>query len=110
MANSKHHCIELLKAVNNSKSKRKFLKNCASKNIKSICECVLNLLKGNIPINKKQKNKLAPFKRSLRKLANKKTPLYRKRAVLVQRGGGFLGFLIPAAITALTALINNGSQ
>lgn len=106
MPSSPQQCVGLLKEMGKMKSKRKFLKKCPIATIKTLCECALNLLQGNIPISNGQKKRLTPHKRSLRKLADKKLPLFKKRALLVQRGDGFLGFLLPAAISALTTLIN----
>ena len=44
-----------------------------------ICECVLNIVNGNIPVNTKQRNALAKHKTALRKLIDRKVPNERKR-------------------------------
>lgn len=98
--------IEHLKLLKKTKQKSIFLRKCPNSIIKGVCECALNLLKGNIPISKRQKNKLIPHKRTLRRLGNKKLPLFKKRRLLVQKGDGFLSVLIPAAISVLSSLIN----
>lgn len=99
--------LEHLRNLLKSKSKKKVLKLCPNHTIKSVCECALNLLQGNIPISNLQKRKLVPHKLRIRKLADKKVPLYRKRKLLqTQRGEGLLSILLPAAITAITSLIN----
>lgn len=99
--------LEQLKLIKKSKSCSATLKKCSKNTIKSLCECVLNLLKGNIPLTQYQKRKLKPHKRSLRKLADKSIPLYKKRRLLVnQKGGGFLSVLLPAAISVISSLIN----
>ena len=46
--------------------------------ITSICECVLNLLKGAIQITPRQKRRLARHKTHLRGLANKKVSRKKK--------------------------------
>lgn len=88
------------------KLRKDLLKKLPNSCIKTICECVLNALKGNIPLSEHQQRKLASHKKVLRILAFKKIPIIKKRKLIVQRGGGFLSFLIPAAITAISTLIN----
>ena len=98
--------LKHLKLLNKTKKKSAFLKKCPNTVIKGVCECALNLLKGNISITKRQKNKLIPYKRVLRRLGEKKVPLFKKRRLLVQKGEGFLSVLIPAAISVLSTFIN----
>ena len=51
---------------------RKAIIQIADRNlIKSICEAALNLLKGNIHLTDNQKQKLAKFKNTIRRLASK---------------------------------------
>lgn len=101
--------VECLKILGKSRKKVAILKNCPNSLIKSVCECVLNLLSGNIPITRRQKNKLIPYKRTLRRLSDKKIPLFKKRRILVQKGEGFLSILIPAAVSLLSSIIH-GTQ
>ena len=52
-------------------------------------------MKGNVPgLTQKKVNKLAHHKTSLIKLTEK-VPIKEKRKILVQKGGGFLPFLLP---------------
>ena len=52
-------------------------------------------MKGNVPgLTQEKVNKLARHKASLIKLA-KKVHIKEKKKVLVQKGGGFLPFLLP---------------
>lgn len=98
--------VEHLKLLGKCKNKRALLRKCPNSIIKSVSECALNLLKGNIPLTKRQKNCLAQHKRTLRKLGDKKVPLFKKRRILVQKGEGFLSVLIPAAVSILSTLIH----
>lgn len=79
---------------------KKFPQSC----INCICECCLNTLKGNVPLNSQQKKSLSRHKHTLRLLADKKVPVNKKRKVLIQKGG-FLNILLPAALSVLTTLI-----
>lgn len=98
--------LEHLRLLKKYKNKTAILRKCPNSLIKCVCECALNLLKGNIPISQQQKKKLIPYKRTLRNLSDKKIPLFKKRRVLVQKGNGLLSILIPAAVTALSSLIH----
>lgn len=68
--------------------------------VKAVCECALNLLKGTVAVNKKQKRKLRRYKNLMRKLASKSVSVRSKRALL-QKGSGLLGLMIPAAMSVL---------
>ena len=71
------------------------LKNCENHLIHIICDCVYNVVKGNVPgLTQEKVNKLARHKSSLIKLT-KKLPIKEKRKILVQKGSGFLPFLLP---------------
>lgn len=87
------------------KQRKELLQKIPISCIKAICECSLNTLKGNISLSKQQKTHLRKHKLTLRKLAHKKLPLYQKRKLIIQRGG-FLNWLIPAALTTISTLLN----
>ena len=71
------------------------LKNCENDLIHIICNCVYNVVKGNVPgLTQEKVNKLAHHKSSLIKLT-KKLPIKEKRKILVQKGSGFLPILLP---------------
>ena len=72
--------------------------------IKCLCECALNILKGTVPLTSAQKKKLQRHKNHLRALADKKTPLVKRKRVLVQKGG-FLGSLIAPILSTLGGLL-----
>lgn len=73
--------------------------------IDTICECVFNLLNGNIDLPPIEIQKFEKQKSSLRKLL-KNTSLKEKKKVLVQKGG-FLQILLPAIITGLANIISS---
>lgn len=91
------HCPEQLR--------KQLLKRLPSSAFKAICECTLNVLKGNVPLNKQQKKILQRYKNTLRQIGTKKGSLITKKKLIVQKGG-FLNVLIPAALSAITSLIN----
>lgn len=85
--------------------RKHLLKKLPTRSVKAVCECSLNVLKGNIPLSSHQKKSLSKYKSTLRKIGNKKGSLLQKKKLIVQNGG-FLNILIPAALTVLTSLIH----
>lgn len=68
--------------------------------IRCICECALNILQGNIPLVKAQKNKLKPHKKVLRSLASEKASIAKKKRLIVEKGG-FLPLLLAPILGTL---------
>ena len=98
--------LNLLNQTKNS-TKRKVLIDIANKgNLEAVCQCVRNVLKGNIKLNDNQFNKLKRYKKVLRLLSKKQTSQKKKKNILKQHGG-FLRFLIPAIIGGISSLFGN---
>ena len=87
---------ELFKWLKNSKpSQTKTFIKVADKNIiNALCECSLKVLRGDVSLSKKQKQKLKKYKRNLRQLTDKKLSLKRKKSLLQSKGGGLLGVVL----------------
>ena len=103
---SKRH-VEILKALSHlPKKERKILLRYAdSKLAKCICECAYNVLKGNVPLDQKQKTHLKRHVNLLRKLARTGENIDQKKKIIQTGGGNFL----PALVLPLLALLaNNG--
>ena len=64
---------------------KKLLENCDKEVINSICECALNVLHGSIPVQQKNKRKLAKHKNDLPNLALKVVFIQKKKQI-VQKG------------------------
>lgn len=69
--------------------------------VKSICECALNTVHGNVVLTQKEKARLSRHKQLLRKLASSKGSLKSKKQILVQSGSGFLPMLIAPVLGTL---------
>src|SRR6201995_3123361 len=76
--------------------------HCSPEFVRCICECVKNVLVGNVKLTAEHKRKLKRHKRSLRKLVLKKTSLTEKKKI-VERGG-FLGALLGPIIKFISGL------
>lgn len=84
-------------------ARRAILKTASDDLIKTLIECVLNTLNGNHPIRASVKNKLLPYKKYLRKIANGGISLKKKRKLIIQKGG----FLIPLLTSILSGVIGS---
>ena len=69
-----------------NKKRQKIIENNDHSLIHCICECVYNVLNGRVKISGHEYNKLAKYKKILRKL-NKPDTIKHKRKLLIQEGG-----------------------
>ena len=65
---------------------------------------VFNILKGTVPVSKPAKKKLLAHKKSLIALAEKSTPLHKKKKLLVQHRN-FLSVLLPPVPRVLSSIL-----
>ena len=100
---SNYHALHVLKGAA-PKLRKAIISNCDRELLNSICECVLNLLNGNVKLSGCVKRKLRKHKAVLRKVADKRVPNSVKKKLIVQQGG-FLLPLLSAVLPALTTLI-----
>jgi len=98
---STYHTLHVLKKAD-PKLRKAIIANWNQETLKSICECALNDLRGNIPLRTCGKRKLRIYKNSLRKVADKSVSLSAK-LVISQRGG----FLLPLLFAILPTLAGN---
>lgn len=96
--------LQLL-ARSRTAKKRKLLAEWADKSdLDAVSECMANVLKGNVHLKPRDVSKLRCNRNALRSLARKKTSSREKRKTIHMRGG-FLGTVLPLAISALTSII-----
>ena len=88
----------LLKA--NPELRSALLKHADKNLVQLICECVLNVLKGNVKLSDIEKKKLAKHKLFFRKVVQKTKSWKRKRKI-IQKGGNFLIPLLAPIIASL---------
>jgi hypothetical protein len=82
------------------KLRKAIVSHCDKELVKSICECALNVLSGNLDLTDCAKRKLRKHKLVLRQVADKRVPLSSKKRLIVQKGG----FLLPLLTAVLPAL------
>ena len=81
----------------------KKVKDCV---IDAISEIAKNVLSGNIPLNEEDFNKLSKYQNILRLIA-KRSPVDRRRNLIIQKGTGLIDSLIPAALLLISVLITH---
>lgn len=99
--------IAILRALQhlNKEQREAVLRKADPSIIRCICECALNILRGNVPLKADQRKKLRRHAAVLRRLAANKGCWKSKKRYVVQ-SGGFLPLLIaPILGTLLSNLI-----
>lgn len=77
------------------KQRSAILQNAEKDLIICLCECALNILNGNVPLNSKQFSRLKTHHIKLRRLTAPKTKFTDKKKILVQKGGFIPALLAP---------------
>jgi len=80
------------------------IKQCNRELIDCISECAKNVIKGNVPLNKRQFTSLQRKKKDIRALASKRTSVKKKRVIASQKGGFLTSLLVPA-VAALGSIL-----
>lgn len=89
----------------NKEQRQALLRKADPSIIRCICECALNILRGNIPLKSDQKKKLRRHAPLIRRLAAKKGCWKSKKKFVVQSGGFLPLLLAPILGTVLSNLI-----
>lgn len=104
----KKHRLALkeLAKVNTKYKRRKEILQKGGKDLTScICECVLNLIKGNVPLTRKQFLRLKAHRQSLESLINKRVAAKKKYKIIQQKGGRLFPLLFTPIIKALAGSV-----
>lgn len=96
-----YHFLQIL-ARSHPLQRKALLQTANNTQIKCVCEICLNVLSGNINVNR---NKLKKYKNTLRTLAKKTISIQKKKKMLVGQSGGFLPAIAPAIIAALGGIL-----
>lgn len=66
-------------------------------------ECALNVVKGNVPLSKRQFKKLKPYRNTIRQLSKYRTSL--KDRLKIEQRGGFLGSLLVPILASIAGAV-----
>ena len=99
--------LELIKTLNhcNSAEKKQLLRSAPSGVVNAICDCIHNVLKGNVPLSQHHKSKLKSKKAILRKLTNRKNKTPTRKKLLIQHGSGFLSSILGPVIKVISGML-----
>lgn len=97
--------LKYLTRCRSPKQRQALIKYANPEEIKSLCECILNVYKKNVKVGNHTIKKLRPFKKTIASISNNPTSsLSKTKKLLSQRGGAFLpillGSILPAVISA----------
>ena len=95
--------MDKITKTKNSKLRNKYLKEANNCVIDAISEIAKNCLIGNVPLKTCDFKKLRKYQKLLRKLS-KKSPVVKRRNLIIQRGG-FISFLIPPALSLIASVV-----
>jgi len=101
--------IPFIRQLNNKSEKKtrdKYIKRASQEEIYTICECALNICKGNVPLSNKQLTKLKKYQRNLHHLAFGKSNLQTKKRYIIQKGGGLLPIIVASVLPLLAKIFS----
>lgn len=99
------HFLHILEKCN-CKLNKAILRNCDDHLIKTLCEIIYNIMKGNVQLTPEQKSKLKKYKKPLRLIYHailKKKSAKKRRSVLVNQTGGFIGTIASLILSTLAS-------
>ena len=101
----KSHDVWKLLAKCGPAQRKAILKVADDSLVRTICACFLNVLKETVPVDKPTRRKLLAYEKSLIALAEKSTPINKKKQILVQHGGKILSVLLPPLYRVLSSTL-----
>ena len=113
MAKSKvvKRAYKLLAECKDPRVRSAILNGAPEKLVKTICNAVLNVERGDIALNKRQKQAFKKHRKAISKLTSRSYSLGQKRKFLKQKGGAFpiIPILLSTALTALGSALFGGN-
>ena len=94
-----------LKNCKNIKERRILLNEIDDCVIDAVSEISKNCLVGNLKLNKCEINKLKKYKKVF-EILSRKTPLQKRKKIIIQKGGFLASILIPSALYLLQRYFN----
>lgn len=98
---SQLYILDILSRAN-PKERKKILESATFKLIKSIVECIENVLRGNVKLEKKSFEKLKRYRNVLRRMCLSGKTWKHKKQIIVQQGGSFLPSLLPTIVSIIS--------
>ena len=92
-------------ATGNPKQREGVLAGASKELIYCICECALNILRGNVSLSTKEKKSLKRHRQKLRDLSNKKISIKKKRQLMLKQRGGWVTAVLAPILSSLAGLL-----
>ena len=93
-------------AESSRKERKALLRDATEEQLKGLFEICLNIIRGNVPMDQADFQRLKRHKNTLTALASKKVPIYKKRRIVNQKGG-FLSSVAAFALPFLAQVISS---
>lgn len=108
MSNLIRRNLTLLKKLYKARvgDRRIILKTVNDDFLNALCEIVINILSGKIPLTTKQYTTLKKKKHHMRMFGDKRVNLDKKKRIINQHGAGFILPLLGAALPFITSLFS----
>ena len=102
---------KLLAECKDPRVRSAILNGARDKLVKTICNAVLNVERGDIALNKRQKQVFKKHRKAISKLTSRRYSLGQKRKFLKLKGGAFpiIPILLSTALTALGSALFGGN-
>ena len=114
MAKSKivNRAYKLLAECKDSRVRSAILNGAPEKLVKTICNAVRNVERGDIALNQRQKHAIKKHRKAISKINSRIYSLGQKKKFLKQKGGAFpiIPILLSTALTALGSALFGGKQ
>lgn len=99
--------LSLLGRTKNKRKRQQLIALADRDQVGAISEIIDNILRGTLVLNTAQQKRLRRYKTCMRELVLRSTPLQRKKQYLHTYSGGFLPFLISAALPVIGNLVGS---
>lgn len=99
--------IKFLSHCHDPKIISKVISNSPNNVTKAICNAAINAAQGDVHLNRKQKKLLASHRAFVSAIIKPGEPLSQKKRLLIQKGGGIIGLVVPAILSAVLGSIGS---
>lgn len=86
--------------------RKAIIKNADEDLVYALCEIIFNMMNGSIKIDKGLLENIKSYKNCFRRLVASNGTVKQKKAILRQKGSGWMPFLIPPIIETVKHLLN----
>ena len=101
---NKHEAFLDLLSSTNPIQRKALIRTASEEQLRSVCECALNILRQQVHLSPKQIAELRKHRSLVYKLADRSIPIPRKRKLLEQSGGVLPALLVPVLSSVLGAV------